>query len=123
MELVPEVKKYLTAADIFETDDRQTEDIYIPEWKGWITLRVLSAAEAIQFQTSLENATDKRSAWVRIFALCAVNQDGTPMFPNKIHVDQLFKKNAGVFLKLQKKLLEFNGFKQTVEELNEAKNA
>jgi hypothetical protein len=114
-------KKYLNAADIFGADDREIKEVEIPEWGGFVRFRVLSAAEALTFQESLNTPSMKADAWIRMFMLCAVDTDNKPLF-TKEDLLRLKQKSAGIFLRLQKALLKFNGFTADAEDLLDAKN-
>ena len=101
-------QKFLSADDIILADDLETLSIYVREWKGTVQFRAMSADAAINFQDSL-TGPQKKQALVRLFQLCAVDQDGNCIFsPSKL--EQLRKKSWPVLLRLQKPLMQLNGF-------------
>lgn len=120
MDTKPQGKKYLTAAEILAATDISTIEIDIPQWGGTIRFRALSAAEAIEFQAIFKDEDEKQDAIIRLFAVSAVDEGGSLLFPHKNNVYELRKKSMAAFLKVQKKLLEFNGF--TEKGAQDAKN-
>jgi hypothetical protein len=131
MELVKETEateatveeKLLTAEDILAAEDLTTKKIYVPEWKGTVMFRVMNGLEAVQFQDVLSN-TDNRSGvarvgWIKIFAMSAINPDGTRMFTER-QIAKLMEKNSAVFFRLQDELMDLNGL--TVRSRQVAKN-
>ncbi len=106
----PEKEVFLSADDILATDDLATTKVYVPEWKSSVRFRAMSAFEAIRFQEGLAGP-QRKEAWVKIFALCAVDADGQRLFTNE-KMEALRKKSTPVFLRLQKMLMTLNGFTQ-----------
>lgn len=113
-----EDKHFLTAKDILDSNDLETAEMEVPEWGGTLRLRVMTADEAIKFQDVL-NTPAKKSAWVKLLALCAVDADGNRLFSDR-EMELLKKKSTAVFLRLQDFLLKLNGFTQ--EAADKAKN-
>lgn len=107
--------EFLTAAEILNADDLEYTEIEVPEWKGTLRLRVMSADEAIKFQDQINTPSLKKSAWVKILALCAVDGEGKRLFSDR-EMEALRKKSTKVFLRIQKVLLKLNGFTEDVEE-------
>lgn len=102
--------KFLSADDILVSDDQETLDVYVKEWKGTVQFRAMTADAAIGFQDKLKGPA-QRQALVVLFQLCAVDRDGQPLFtPQKL--ETLRKKSWPVFLRLQKPLMQLNGFLQ-----------
>lgn len=109
-EVLSAKSSFLSADDILVSEDLDVKTVHIPEWKGSVRFRAMSALEAIKFQEGL-NGPQRRQAWVQIFALCAVDEDGNRLFgPEKM--EALRKKSTPVFLRLQKMLMQLNGFTQ-----------
>src|ERR1044071_3879213 len=107
-------EKNLTAAEILASDDLETADMEIPEWKGTVRFRVMTADEAIKFQDTL-NTPSKKNAWVKILASCAVDANGERLFTDK-EMDALKQKSTAVFLRMQRFLLKLNGFTADAED-------
>lgn len=120
---------FLTADDIYNSDDTTVMTVVIPEWKkngkpGTLGLRVMMADEAIQYNEVLKNPQTRRGSWVRLLALCACNKAGERIF-TEADLEKLRKKNNAVFLRLQSKLMQINGMiraEKTWEALEEILN-
>lgn len=109
-EVATPTEQFLTADDILTSEDLEAKIVYIPEWKGSVRFRAMSAFEAIKFQEGVRGP-QRREAWVKIFALCAVDKDGERLFSDA-KMEALRKKSAPVYLRLQKMLMDLNGFTQ-----------
>lgn len=108
---------FATAEEILALDDLEVVPVYIPEWKTKVRFRVMPAVVAMKFQKELDNPATAGDAWVKIFALCAVNEDGSRMFTDQM-LQKLREKSSKVFLRMQTELLVLNGFtKKTPEAL------
>lgn len=106
----------LSFDDIYRVQDLETRKIPIPEWKGSLMVRVLSASEAIEFQTALRSSKVKQAeAWVDIVARCAMDENGKKLFDSPNRVKVLKEKSTPVFMRLQRILGEMNGFQQPVK--------
>lgn len=109
---------YLSAEDIFNSEDIDYVDVTIPEWKkdgepGVIRLRAMNADEGIKFGEDMKDKAKMADSYVRIIALTAVkvNPDGTcgdPLFVGDVAVHKLRKKKNGVFIRLQKAAMKLN---------------
>lgn len=105
-----DTSRILSFDDILAADDLDVRIVPIPEWKGSVRLRVLSAAEAIEFQKKMKQADKKQEAWIEIFALCAIDESGRRLFSAERQIVLLKKKSTAVFMRLQRVLLEMNAF-------------
>lgn len=103
-------KKFLTADEIFAADDRDFADVEVPEWKGWIRLRSLSAEEALKFMEQLQDPKTKNQGMVRIIQLCATDESGKLLFAGVDSLQKLRLKNVKVFKKLQDEAMRLIGF-------------
>jgi hypothetical protein len=108
-------KTFLSVDEILALDDLDVVPIYIPEWKTHVRFRVMSAAQALTFQKTLDNPSTKADAWIRIFAYCAVDENGKRMFSDQ-QLQQLREKSTRVFLRLQDELMRINGFKDDIKD-------
>lgn len=113
-------QKILSAADIFAVEDREIIDIPVPEWKGTLRLQALTAAEAIEFTNMADNPATKQNAFVRIVALCAVDENRKRLFTDA-DMQKLRTKSAKIFMRLQEAALKLNGWDKASREA--AKNA
>jgi len=89
----------LTAEQILAASDIKTETVPVPEWGGEVNVRGLTGAQRDAFEESMfvgrgkdrkENFANLRA---RLIVLCAVNEQGQPIFTEK-QVDALSKKSA-----------------------------
>lgn len=111
-------KKFLSAEEILAIDDIEFVEVWVPEWKTMIILRMLNGEEAIEFTEQI--AKDKSAASARMLILSAVQEDRkTPLF-TEAHFQALKKKSLKAMIRLQKMALKINGFNE--KELEEAKN-
>ena len=79
--------KMLTRDDIFRASDVHTEIVDVPEWGGAIKVRGMTGRERDRYEQSMlvpdkkgtlkPNMTDARA---RLVAVCAVDDDGNPIF-------------------------------------------
>ncbi len=115
-----EERKALTAEDILAAEDIETVDVHVPEWNGTVKLRSLSGEEAARFVESFPPGERQTASAVNIVALCAIKEDGTPLFTQK-QVEELKKKSLRAIMRLQKETLRINGLSE--EGLKETKNA
>jgi hypothetical protein len=110
-------RKFLTPDEILAADDRKFLEVEIPEWGGWVRFRQMTAAEAIEFTDSINKpGKTNNNGMVRIVAACLVDENGKRMFTD-LNMDKLKSRNIKVFLRAQKTLLEFNGFKDEEQQI------
>jgi hypothetical protein len=113
---VSEKKDLLTADEvegILGCDDRQTVDLYVPEWKRTVRIRQLSAADSL-----LVAESPKLESMLLIVALSVVDESGARLF--KDH-ERLKAKSAGALNLIQNAALRLNGF--SADAAAAAKNA
>jgi hypothetical protein len=106
---VVDTSRELSFSDIMATDDRELVKVEIPQWKGHVYIRTLSALEAIEFQQHLSNPAKKQHAMTRIVTLCVADSKGNRLLTDD-KTSEFAKKNVKVFVVLQDKALELNGF-------------
>jgi hypothetical protein len=78
---------FLDARGILEQPTLVIEELYVPEWKGKIRLKHLSAKERDDFETSMvkvgKNGKQQQNTEnfrARLVQLAAVKPDGSPLF-------------------------------------------
>ena len=104
----------LSPEEIFASQDIDTHDIVVPEWKkadgtpGTIRLKMLSAADLSAYTDAVDGAA-KRNAMVIIIMKSAVRADGTPLFREKSDLARLQAKSVKAFARLQDEILRING--------------
>lgn len=78
---------FLDPRSILEQPTLVIEELFVPEWKGKIRLKQLSAKERDDFETSMvkvgkngRQQMNNENFRARLVQLAAVKEDGTPMF-------------------------------------------
>jgi hypothetical protein len=90
---------YLSADHILQADDRQYEDVAVPEWGGTVRVRSLGAKERDAFEISIMTGKGKnrdvnmKNLRAKLVIYAAVNEHGNPLFTPD-HIDALGQKNA-----------------------------
>jgi len=108
-------KNFLSREQVFAVDDREYEDVFVPEWKGWLKFRSLPADEALKFMEQLQNPVTRTTGMVRIVQLCAVGPDGKQMFSTE-DLQRLKGKNIKVYRHLQDEAMRIIGFAENAYE-------
>jgi len=119
-------KKLLSKAQILSSDDLETVDVEIPEWKdedgnpGVVRLQSLTGEGIVSFS----NQTDaqKKNSAVRIIAMCAVDEAGNLLFTED-EVAAIQKKSIKAILRLQEAAMKLNGMNADKKEEDKLKNA
>lgn len=118
--------KFLSADDILAVDDIEVVPVDVPEWKGKVHLRTMSADEATKFTEYLSDPANKRKGLVRIVALCLCDEKGNRLFPDgpdsAAKLEKLRGKNVKAFVRLQKEAMRINGYEDETKALENAKN-
>src|SRR5690242_1333921 len=71
----------LSATDILAADDLATKRIFVPQWKGYVTIRTLSADDAIDLSKALSDPAQKHSAPIRVVQKSLIDtKTGQPQF-------------------------------------------
>ena len=117
-EVVQEEKKMLSAQEILDAEDIVETVVYVPEWKGSVRLRSMTAAEAEAFVREVEVAKDKHGA-ARVLAWSAVDDEGNKLFTAE-DIEKLRAKSFGAIVRLQKEALRINGMEDEAAKI--AKN-
>jgi len=108
-----EETNYLSADDIFNSEDIDYVDVVIPEWKrngkpGVLRLRAMTAGEAIKFTEELKD-NKKADSYVRIVAATAIDpKTGERIFNGDLAVKKLLAKKSGIFIRLQTAAMKLN---------------
>lgn len=89
----------LSKSDILAVDDRQVEDIEVPEWGGEVRMRGLTGKQRDSYEASIldqrggERKVVLANARAKLVALCAIDENGTRLFSGD-EVSQLGNKSA-----------------------------
>jgi hypothetical protein len=124
----------LTHDEILDADDRETEDVPVPEWapktaanknEYVVRIRTLMAKERDEFEAGTVkqrgNKTEQNLAnfRARLVSMCIINEAGEVMF-NPKDIPSLGKKSAKALGRVFDACQKLNGFtQQDVEELTE----
>lgn len=90
---------YLGREDILATDDRQYNDIEVPEWGGTVRVRGMSGTQRDEYEASIieQRGSDRkvnlRNARAKLVARCIVDGDGRTIFTSD-DVSALGRKSA-----------------------------
>lgn len=117
----------LTGAEILALQDLVHEDVSVPEWGAVVRIRALTGLERDRYEESLTIVRQQgkkqtreahmANARAKLVALCAINEDGTPLF-ERAQVDALGAKSAAALDRLFDAALRLSGLKEAeVEEL------
>lgn len=78
---------FLSASSILEQPTLVIEELYVPEWKGKVRLKHLSAKERDDFETSMvkvgrggKQTLNNENFRARLVQLAAVKEDGSQLF-------------------------------------------
>lgn len=106
--------RLLSAEDILNADDIQYRTINVPEWKGAVRLRTLSADEVSDYLEAI-GGTQKRDAMALMVMRSAVKGDGTQLFTKPEQLEKLKKRSMSAFVRLQDVILELNGLNKAAD--------
>ena len=95
----------LSRDDILTAQDQQTEDIFVPQWNGTVTIRSMTGTERDKYEASLVSYTrdaqgrpqvgaiELDNLRARLISLVAIDETGTRLFTSS-DVLVLGEKNA-----------------------------
>lgn len=90
---------YLSRDAIVSVDDRQYDDIEVPEWGGTVRVRGMSGAQRDDYETSIieqrgnDRKVNLRNARAKLVARCIVDEAGMTIFTSE-DVPALGRKSA-----------------------------
>jgi hypothetical protein len=103
------------------------KEIEVPEWGGSVWIRPILLGEQgklADLGTKYEKASAQdrmKNCTLKLISWCVCDEDGQPLFDSSkesIDLNELLKKPASAFLRLQDAILEFSGLtKEGREEL------
>jgi hypothetical protein len=116
---------FLTRDAIIEADDVTYDTVSCPEWGGDVRLRSIRGAQRDAYENAVlsSNGSDTkmnlRNARAKLIVLCAVDEDGRPLFTSD-DVSALGRKNAKPIDRLFSACLKLTGMgKGDVDKLTE----
>lgn len=101
----------LSADDIIAADDVTVFKTVVPEWKGTVYFKAMSAKRTLEFKGLMAKPAERDGLFVRMFQECACNSSGEQLFTTG-QLEALRAKSAPVFLRLQNALMALNGIIQ-----------
>lgn len=115
----------LSKNQILSADDRRFEVVPVPEWGGEVRLRSLTGAERDEFEAKSLTGSGKkqrvnpRHLRARLIAMCAVDEQGSPLF-DVSDVISLSNKSAAALERLFEVASRLAGLdEEDVEELEQ----
>lgn len=105
----------LSKDQILQADDRRYEVVPVPEWGGEVRLRSLTGSERDEYESGLvqqvggKQTMNARNARAKLIALCAVDEQGLPLF-SKADVIKLGSKNSAALQRVFDVACRMNGF-------------
>jgi hypothetical protein len=114
------VARMLSAEDILNADDVQYRTVPVPEWKGSVRVRTLSAEEVSDYVEAINGVQKRDSLAIMVFR-SLVKQDGSQLFTDPDQLMPLKRRSMAAFIRLQDVILEMNGLGKVAAE--RAKNA
>lgn len=97
---------FVTLEELIEADDRETEDIHVPEWGGWVKLVSLTKQEQLDIRNEamVGGEPDPGRAEMLALAKCMREPEVTAE-----HVGVLASKNAAVIARLMTRVAVLAG--------------
>ena len=105
-------QRRLSAVEILSASDAVIVDVDVPEWGTVVSLRTLSAAEAMDFNDKIKK--NDKEAPARLVILSAVDAEGQPLFSEK-DLGALQRKSLKAILRLQKEAMKLNGLSEDAD--------
>lgn len=102
------IERMLTAEEILSADDVQYRTVSVPEWRGSVRVRTLSADEVSDYLEAI-NGVQKRDALSIMVFRSLVKSDGSQLFTDPEQLGPLKRRSMAAFIRLQEVILELNG--------------
>jgi len=123
-ESVDAPKHFLNIAEIFATPKVVTEDVFVPQWNGWVRVKGLTAAERDAFEESLikrkgkNQEINRQNVRARLIARTVVNPETGKLMFRDMHAEQLGQLLAGPMDLLFDTAQRLSGFRdEDIEDL------
>jgi len=112
------IVRMLSREEILEKSTTKEVVVDVPEWGGSVTLRELTAGDAM----GLADAIKAGHLAAYVVARSAVTPDGLPMFTED-DVEALKTRGMRAMIRLQRAAFELNGLDDETRKADTAKNA
>jgi len=115
-------KKYLSRVEILAKLDTKTEDVFVPEWDAWVTVRSMSASQRDRFEAGTLQRNGKEftqnldNIRARLCVLCMVDENGEQLF-DEADDHALGLKSAAALQRVFEVAQRLNGMRE--EDVNE----
>lgn len=92
-------RRFFSRDDILQASDLATEEIYVPEWNGWVRVRAITGSERDAYEASLVQRKGKKTELnpsnmrAKLIALSVVDEEGRRLFTDT-DVEALGKKSG-----------------------------
>lgn len=120
--------RMLSREEILANKNLPRETVHVPEWGGYVTIKGMTASERDNFEASIIDKRGKRpqvntrNLRAKLVSRCAVQEDGTLMFPNETDIEALGILSASALSRLYDVASRLAGIsEEDIEEL--AKNS
>ena len=110
--------------ELLVPEDRIIRDVYIPEWKGKVKIRNMSAREGLAFTKAVQEPGTEGMFLAFVHSIC--DEEGKLLFnsPDDTVIEQLKARSLSGFVIVQQEVLELNRLGDyALEALQAAKNA
>ena len=104
--MTAKTRRYLSGDDIIALDDQKTEDVHVPQWDTYVTLRSMTGAERDRYEGALISYTidsqgrpqagklELDNLRARLVSLVAINHETGQRLFSEQQVAALGKKNG-----------------------------
>lgn len=100
----------LTGDDVLDADDLTISHVFVEDWGGHVPIKLMdaNAAENWGRQAEDKKATAVSTA-IALVRACAINPDGSKMFPSKASIERLASKSMRGIRIVSDACIKFNG--------------
>lgn len=116
-------RKFLNRDEILAAPDLGSQDVYVPEWGGWVRVRALSGAERDRFESEIAEVKGRKTQLnlanvrAKLVALAAIDENGGRLF-RPSDVEALGVKSAAALDRVFDAAMRLAGMRnQDIEEL------
>src|SRR4051794_1110367 len=98
--------KLLSADEILNAQDTRYDTVKVPEWGGSVRIRTMAGDESLNF-TESNTGPARKTAGIRLVALCAVDAEGNRLFTEK-QLEALKRKSSVALSRVADAALRLN---------------
>jgi hypothetical protein len=108
------MENVLDLESILAADDLQTAYVEVPEWKGTVKIRQLSADESLKFFETNKDPQHQKTSNLRLVMASAIKEDGSLLFTQD-QFNNLAKKSMRAINRISDAALNLNAFTREKE--------